>query len=486
MKFMQRSLIGLFLLALTFGLLATAGGSVYRTLQASWSEEKKQRPARERVFAVNIVTAQRVTASPVITAFGEVRSRRTLDLRASGSGTVVFLSDRFVEGGVVAKGEVLLRLDPADAQSASDVAMTELSEARSELSEATAALVLAKDELAAARAQEVLRKAALARQENLLERGVGLEANVENAALAQSAAVQAVLGKRQALAQAEARINRANSQLARRDIKLAEAARNLKNTELIAEFDGALSGITVVVGGLVGTNEKLGRLIDPLLLEADFRVSNSQFARLVAGDNTLAETGVTILLELLGQDVSASGKIQRSSAEVAEGQTGRRLFASLPRDRAEVFRPGDFVTVNISEPALQNVAILPASAVNSSGIVLVLGEENRLEEIQLTVLRRQGDTVIVRGAGLFGRDVVEARSPLLGAGIKVKPVRRGAVVPTEPDMVELTPERRARLIAFVEGNERLPQAAKDRMLERLSQPKAPAQMVARIEARMGG
>jgi membrane fusion protein, multidrug efflux system len=136
------------------------------------------------------------------------------------------------------------------------------------------------------------------------------------------------------------------------------------------------------------------------------------------------------------------------------------------------------------------VVRLPASAVDAGGEVLVLDDEDRLEAVKVTVLRNQGDDVLVRGP-ILGREVVEARSPLLGAGIAVKPLRRGAdgaasAPPDEPEMLELTEERRARLVAFVEGNKRMPKEAKARVLAQLSKPQVPARMVARIESRMGG
>ena len=53
-------------------------------------------------------------------------------------------------------------------------------------------------------------------------------------------------------------------------------------------------------------------------------------------------------------------------------------------------------------------------------------------------------------------------------------------------MIALDPDRRAKLVAFVEGNKRMPPEAKERVLAALQQEKVPAQMVARIESRMGG
>ncbi|MEM9270285.1 MAG: hypothetical protein AAGA78_15280, partial [Pseudomonadota bacterium] len=55
-----------------------------------------------------------------------------------------------------------------------------------------------------------------------------------------------------------------------------------------------------------------------------------------------------------------------------------------------------------------------------------------------------------------------------------------------PQTVALEPERRARLIAAVEANTRMPKEAKERVLGRLAQDEVPLSLVERLEARMGG
>ena len=66
------------------------------------------------------------------------------------------------------------------------------------------------------------------------------------------------------------------------------------------------------------------------------------------------------------------------------------------------------------------------------------------------------------------------------------PSEPDAAESVEPEMLELSDERRARLVAFIEGNSRMPAAAKARVLAQLQQPMVSAEVVERIEARMGG
>ena len=483
MRFIRRSLVGLFLLAVTFGLMAFAGNSVWQALQTSWNEETRSRPARERVFAANVITYSPETLQPVLNTFGEVRSRRSLQLRASSAGEVVWLSDAFEEGGSVGAGDLLLRIDPADAQSAVDTARADRAEAAAELRDAERTLVLARDEILAAEDQVRLRKNALTRQNDLLARGVGSQAAVETAELSLSSANQSLLSRRQAVATAEARIDQAKTALQRREIALGEAERRLANAEVHAEFAGVLNNVSIVEGGLVSANETLAELIDPSALEVSFRLSTPQYARFVSESGKLVGAEVTASIDILGVNLEARGRISRESGAVAEGQTGRLMFARL--DAAPGFRPGDFVTVQISEPPLERVARVPASAVDASGTVLVVGEEDRLEVAEVNVLRREGDDVILRARGLAGREIVMERSPLLGAGIRIRPVRPGAAEePEAEEFVELDPERRARLVTFVEGNKFMPAEAKARVLAQLKEEKVPARMVERIESRM--
>lgn len=485
MRFFRRSLVGLFLLALTAGILAMAGNSFYGALKESWTKEDRARPARERVFSVQVQQIKPTTLVPELTSFGEIRSRRTLDLRSPIAGTIVELSPDVEEGGAVKTGQLLVRIDPADAQAALDVAQSDLLEAQTDLLEAERSIALAQDELAAARTQLGLQEKALARQQDLRARNVGTAAAVETAELAVSSAGQAVLSRRQALQQAQAALSQARTLITRREINRDEAQRQLENTRVYAEFDGRLADVTAVAGGLVGANERLAQLVDPRALEVAFRISTAQYARLLDPNKELIKAPVEIRLDVLGADLSVQGRISRESAAVAEGATGRLIFAELSETGG--LRPGDFVTVIVKEPPLDRVVSLPARALAPDNTVLVLGEEDRLEEAEVTLLRRQGDDVIIRARGLRDREVVRERSQLLGAGIKVKPLRgqEGAAVPEAPELVELDQDRRARLIAFVEANNRMPAEVKTRILGQLNEAKVPAAMVNRIESRMG-
>ena len=234
MRFLRQSLTGLFLCSVAIAVLLYAGDLIKTALDEKAARADRPSQSRERVFAVNVIAASPGTVRPVLTAFGDVKSRRTLEIRAALSGQVVELSENFVEGGQVAQGQLLALIDPANTQDALARIETDLRDAEAEQREAVAAVLLANDEVVAAREQVALRNRVLQRQIDLRARGVGTVAAVETAELAASVARQSVLAKRQGLAQAEARIDQAATRLARAQISRDEAKRRLADTRVVA------------------------------------------------------------------------------------------------------------------------------------------------------------------------------------------------------------------------------------------------------------
>ena len=485
MRFLGRGLIGLLLFSLALGLLGLAGNTIKVAVQDRMNQEPRSQKARERTFAVKVVPAEVTSINPTLNAFGEIQSRKTLDLRMAASGQIQELSINFVEGGSVKSGELLVRLDDSDHQTAVDLAENNLIDAKNEVMESARNLSFSKEELAAAEEQEKLRLRALTRQKDLVERGVGTAAALENAELSASGATQAVLSRKAAVDQAKNRGAQAETRLVRAELALKDAKRKLEDTKLYAEFSGLLSGVSLVKGGIVSANERLGQLIDPEVLEVSFKISTQQYTRLLNDNGELLKAPVSVALTNTEQGLNADGVIIRDSASVAKGQTGRQVYAKLTKSVG--FKPGDFVAVKVEEPTLNWVVKLPSTALDASNSVLLLGKGERLEEAQVKLMRRQGNEVIVRSRDLSGKEIVAQRTPVLGAGIKVKAIRSGEENEVaEVEMLELTEERRAKLISAIETNGYIPKTVKERIIGQLTQPKVPADVVARIESRMGG
>lgn len=437
MRFLLRSLGGLFITALTIGLLFLAAFQIWQALEQARGGGPGGRQAEEQAFTVRMIAVEAATVAPVMSVYGRVDSRRRLELRAGASGRITYLDPDLHEGGVVEAGQLLVQTDPAQAQSVLDNLLAAQAEAQAALEDARRAVTIGTDDLAAARAQVELRQAAMERQRELAERRLGTSGEREAAELAASSADQAVLSRRAALADAESAVSLAEIALQRSQIDLTEARRELALTEVRASFDGRVTGVTVVEGGLVSQNEQLAQIIDPDALEVQIPLSLQQFSRLVADEAQLVGTPVRVVLDGSAGRITAPAHLDRSAASVAEGAAGRVVYARLDQPDARL-RPGDFVTVEIDEPPLPDAALIPASAVGGDGAVLVVGADNRLSARPVDVLRRQGDDVVIAvGADLSGARIVAERAPQLGAGILV----RDSAAPTDEGRPEASDRR---------------------------------------------
>ncbi|ADZ69647.1 Secretion protein HlyD [Polymorphum gilvum SL003B-26A1] len=500
MRFLLRGLIGLGLFAVMVAAIGY-GAWELRTALETRDVAGRMRPD-ERVYAANVARLDPVSVQPTIVAYGQVRSWRTLQIRATSQGPLVAMADKFRDGAAVKAGDLLVRIDPSDAQAKLFDAQAALADAQAEKAEAEEAIGSAEQELEATRQQVDLRTQAFNRQKQLMEKGYSTMAQVEQEQLSLASIQQTLSNRQQAVITARKRIERMEFAVRRAEIALAEAERVLAETTLLAPFDGLLDNVDATLGRRVSPNEALAELIDPSALEVRFTVSTAQFSRLIDADGRLLSAAVSATLQLGERVVKVPGRLDRAAAVVGEGEAGRTLFASLETSGDTVLRPGDFVTVSIAEPRLDNVARIPAAAATEDGRILVVEEGDRLSEVTLRILRRQGDDLIVAGAP-FGMDYVTQRQPQLGAGLKVRP-RRNEPADAAPalaggrapdpragqegqetvELVSLDPERRAALIARLTES-RMPEDRKVRLLEALNQPEVSRSLVERLEAGIG-
>jgi RND family efflux transporter MFP subunit len=480
MRFFRQSLIGLFLAALTLGLLALAAGSVLGALRERSADRPGGPPAEEVVASVRVVSVMPRTITPQITAYGELRARRSLELRAPRPGRIVWVAPHFGEGVRVVAGAPLVRLDKSEAEAALALARTDLAALDGARSRAASGRALAQDALAAAEAEVALRQAALDRQRDLLSRGAGSASAVESAELAEASARQGVLSSRQALLQVERDLDEVETTLARQAITLAEARRAVAETEITAPFGGVLNAVSLVEGGMVSANERLAILIDPDRLDVWIRVSSSAFARLADASGRLRPAAMSVRLGDGPDDLRATGRITQAGAAVEAGQAGRLIIAAL--ESGTGLQPGDFVSVRLDEAPIADATLIPSRAVGPDGAVLALAADDRLEAFAVTILRRQGNDVIVDARLLAGREIVSDRTQQVGSGIKVRPLRSAS----DAGRVALDKAERARLIRLVEADPSLSDADRMAYVAQLSAPDVPADLVARITSRAGG
>ena len=491
MNFLLRSFLGLIILGITLGFLIFGSFVLIEALKKRSEKSDNRRFQKERVFAVNVETLNKQIASPKILSYGEIYSKRMLEIRPLVSGRLDYVSEKFVEGGYVKSGDILFRLNQKDYLNELEIAEIDLEDTKAQLSEAISKLDYANLEFEVSESQLNLRKNALDRQTQLAESGLITSSQLENTQLAYSSTKQQFLNKQNLVKSSKNAIDKLKIQLKRRSISIDKAKRNLDETEIKAPFDGIIASVNILPGSVINKNEKLGTLLDPNSLEVMFNLSANEFARVIDKDGKLLNLDITAYLKLSNNKIPFSGKIERINPEIINIGSGRKLFASINLGENKTLRPGDFVVLEIKEPSLKNITVLPSSAVTIDGKIFILEEDNRLKEIEVTILRRQGNEVIVSGAPT-DKEYVMQRSPQLGNGLKIKPLRKKdreisnlVNLSKNNELVTISPEKQKKLINILDKLDRMPKSVKDRLYEEINSGKIKAKTLKRLEKNMG-
>lgn len=203
----------------------------------------------------------------VVTASGNIRARRAVDISADVMGRVIELN--VAEGDDVTSGEILLRIDPSQLEAAVSRTQAGLSQARAQVAQARANFIRAE--------RDYHRVTALQTRDSILvspQQVEDAETNMEvNRSLLQAA--------EHGVAQADAALQEAQNQLAKTIIKAPISG---KVTRLNVE-----AGETVVIGTMNNPGSLILTISDLSVVEAVVEVDETDVPEIVLGDSALVE-----------------------------------------------------------------------------------------------------------------------------------------------------------------------------------------------------
>ncbi|WP_323717978.1 efflux RND transporter periplasmic adaptor subunit [Paracoccus aminovorans] len=352
--------------------------------------------------SVQVMTPE---ALPVVNELpGRVAATRTAEVRPRVGGIV--LERVFEQGGKVAAGDVLYRIDPAPFD-------VRVASAKGTLARAEATELNAADQEKRARA--------------LRERKVTAGVDLDNAATA--------------LAQARADVTIARA-------SLQEAELNRSYTEVTAPISGVVGRALVTEGALVNAQTDIMATIqqlDPVYV--DFTQSSSElFAlrrALAAGQLAMMSAGEARVQLIFddGSEYEHPGKLLFSEASV-DSTTGQiTLRAEFPNPDGNLL-PGLYVRVRIEQAVRDNALTVPQMAVqrdqSGQAYVYALKGDDMVERRDVTLGQTSdnrwlvekglapGDRVVVAGAQKLYPDAKVVAQP-----VAAKPVPAGAAAAAE-------------------------------------------------------
>ena len=367
----MRSILKWGLPLLVLGAALAAG----RWIIASRPEAEVRAPVETPVA----IAATRVTPSAydvVVRTEGTVRPRTQGTLIPQVAGVITEVGPEFREGGFFEAGDILVTLDSRDYQ-----------------------LALASAEAQVAQAQSVL------------EQELALAKVVEDD-WKQLGKTAPDLGLRKPqIAAARADLMSARAQLERARI-------DLDRTRIRAPYAGRVLEQVADVGQYVTVGTELGRIYATDYVEIRLPLSGRQLGFVSLPERYRDDAGppnhgpAVSITARIGQTRAAwQGRIVR--AEGAIDTESRQLFVVAQVDDPYVrgredqppLRIGQFVEAEIAGRRLDDVVVLPRSALREGGEVLLVDSASRLQRRAVNVVWTDGDHVVI-DAGLGRGDIV--------------------------------------------------------------------------------
>ncbi len=366
-------------------MLIVAGGAAWSYFTSTVPVMKKSPPKRE-VFVVDVQRVHRKDARTVVSAMGTVVPAREVTVKAQVSGVVRDVSDRYVPGGRMKKGENLLMLDPTDYEVA-------VMKAKSALADAKASLAIEQGSQNIAR--EELKLFSELSAETVVEKDLAL--------------------RKPQLLQAQAAVESAEADL-------RQAMLNLNRTMVKAPFNAMIVSRSVDVGAYVGSQESLATLVgtDAFWIEAVVPLDQLSLIDLDAPG------GCTAVIRSQSGGGTWDARVVQIAGKLNESSRMATVILSVanPLERGRTpLMIDDYVYADITGRALTDVIELPRAALQDDDTVWI-NHESALDIRKVTVAWKNADKVFLLNGVQSGELVVVSNlsTPVPGMALKTADV----------------------------------------------------------------
>ncbi len=303
-------------------------------------------------WPVRVATARYQDLRPVLKLYGEIVAGRESELRALTPGPIAVVGENFREGARVEEGELLVRVDPFDYE-----------------------IALAEHGAAAAEAEAQLRL-----KEQDMERVEALYAEGNVSAQQRDTA--------------ELELEMARAGLERSQAAARRAERDLRDTRLLAPYDGVLVDVSANLGKQLSISDRVARIVDPASLEVGFPLSNEQYGRLMS-EGSLMGRPARIYWKVGEVELEFAASIERLGGEIAAASGGIRVFAELLDTSIDTpLRPGAFVRIELEDRLFPGVAAIPETALYGEDQVFVV-ENDRLRARRVELHGYDGELILL-------------------------------------------------------------------------------------------
>lgn len=375
-------------------------------------------PETEPVWDVRAATVERRDHQPQLLLYGELVAGREVVIRPKVAGEVTEASEKLLIGSRFDEGEVILRIDPFDYETAIDDLRAQRVEAEAKRRELVANRAMDAMLLELDREQRSLISRDVERYERLSDSRAASEKALDDARIALSRQIGTVSQREQSIVMLDAKLAQQDAAIERLSVSERRAKRDLEDTSVIAPFAGVITDVNAQIGQQLGVNDAIARLIDDQSLEISFQLSDADFGRL--WQSGLIGRKVTGRWKLGRAEFALPATIARVVPTIDPSAGGVTVYATIDDNLDGVpLRPGAFIEVEMLDRLYEDVVELPASALFGESTVYLI-EDNRLRAKSVDLVAAHGDRVLIETDIAEGASVLASRLAEVGPGLLVE------------------------------------------------------------------
>jgi RND family efflux transporter MFP subunit len=381
---------------------------------ASLKQPPAEAKSEERAIKVHTTTALPRDYPVAITGYGGASVLTEVTIAPEISGRVVHTHPALKTGQIIARNEVLFRIDPADYEAGLQEARAGVSQWQNTVARLKKQLAIDTQRLKTLERSAQLAKTEFDRVQRLFEADrVGTRSGMDQAERAYNSALDQADQMTQAVSLYPLQIREAESSLLSAMARLSIAETNLSRCAVKAPFDARVKSVAVETGQFVSPGQNLLILADDTVLEIQVSL-DSRDARNWLQFETPANDRLTTAWFATPKPVECTIRwTEDKSGTVWTGTLNRvvtfdqqtrtitvavRLTAQSAMGKGNGALPlveGMFCTVEIPGRTMRDVYRLPRQAVSFENKVYLATDDSRLETVAVTVARIEGEYVYV-------------------------------------------------------------------------------------------
>lgn len=377
--------------------------------------------ARSTAPAIEVVQVEQRDVPVQREWIGTIDGKTNAAIRAQVAGYL--LSQHYVEGSFVQKGQLLFIIDPRPFQAAVEQARAQLARATGQLAQAEAQLKQAVAEAMAAEAGrrrtqlDADRYVPLAKQKAVTQQDADNAVNNNVIAQAQAEAARAAVET----ARAQTVAAKAAEAAARAELESTEM--NLGFTRLTSPIDGIAGQASIQVGNLVGPTTAPVTTVSTLdPVKVCFSVSEQEYLALIRQEAGMRRMPLTLVLAD-GTTHRRPGTLLFVDREVKPTTGAIHLTALFPNP-GNVLRPGQYAKVVATVATRKGALLVPQRAVTElqgSYQVAVVDNSNTVVLRTVKASGHEGAMWVIEEGLHAGERVVAEGLQKVAPGMKVAP-----------------------------------------------------------------